>query len=46
LFHLNWLVGGLVWAELVVLGLVGRLGAGHDRLSAGGVLAGEDEQGA
>jgi len=23
-----------------------RLGAGHDRLSAGGVLAGEDEQGA
>jgi len=24
----------------------GRLGVGHDRLSAGGVLAGEDEQGA
>jgi hypothetical protein len=37
---------GLVWAGLVVLVLVGRLGVGHDRLSAGGVLAGEDEQGA
>jgi hypothetical protein len=31
---------------LAVLGLVGWLGVGHDRLSAGGVLAGEDEQGA
>jgi hypothetical protein len=31
-----------VWAEPAD----GRLGVGHDRLSAAGVLAGEDEQGA
>jgi hypothetical protein len=34
-----------VSAELVVLALVGA-GMVHDRRSAGGVLAGEDEQGA
>jgi hypothetical protein len=28
------------------LAVLGLLGVGHDRLSAGGVLAGEDEQGA
>jgi hypothetical protein len=43
--NLNWLVGGLVWAGLVVPVLGGRLDVGHDRLSAGGALAGEDEQG-
>ena len=33
---------GLVWAGLLVLVLVGRLGVGHDRLSAGGLVAGDD----
>ena len=35
-----------MWAGVVMLALVGAGGAVHDRLSAAGVLAGEDEQGA